>query len=103
MDENIYFSVLIPTNNRAKDLDETLCQLQKSTFKNFEVIIIDNNSNDNTLEVSKKYSFVRYFKNNSNTGAIVARNQAMKKTKGKIIFSIDDDSFPSVFAMEKAY
>jgi glycosyltransferase involved in cell wall biosynthesis len=103
MDENIYFSVLIPTNNRARDLNETLCQLQKSTFKNFEVIIIDNNSNDNTLDVSKKYSFVRYFKNYSNTGTIVPRNQAMKKAKGKIILSIDDDSFPSVFAMENAY
>jgi glycosyltransferase involved in cell wall biosynthesis len=103
MNENIYFSIIFPTNNRAKDVDETLSQIQKSTFKNFEVIIIDNNSTDNTFEISRKYKFTRYFKNNFNNFTIASRNQAMKKAIGKIIFSIDDDSFPSVFAMEKAY
>ena len=103
MNENIYFSVIFPTNNRAADVDETLSQIQKSTYKNYEVIIIDNNSTDNTFEVSKKYNFVRYFKNNFNNHIVAARNQAIKEAKGKIIFSIDDDSFPSIFAMEKAY
>jgi len=103
MNENIYFSIIFPTNNRATDVDETLSQIQKSTFKNYEVIIIDNNSTDNTFEISKKYNFVKYFKNSYNNHVVAARNQAIKKAKGKIIFSIDDDSFPSIFAMEKAY
>jgi glycosyltransferase involved in cell wall biosynthesis len=103
MNKNIYFSIIFPTNNRAEDVDETLSEIQKSTFKNFEVIIIDNNSTDNTYEISKKYSFVRYFKNNFNSYVVTARNQAIKEANGKIIFSIDDDSFPSTFAMEKAH
>jgi glycosyltransferase involved in cell wall biosynthesis len=103
MNKNIYFSIIFPTNNRAPDVDETLSQIQKSTFRNYEVIIIDNNSNDNTFEISKKYKFVRYFKNDFNNHVVAARNQAIKKAKGKIILSIDDDSFPSIDAMEKAY
>ena len=103
MNKNIYFSIIFPTNNRARDVDETLAQIQKSTFKNYEVIMVDNNSTDNTFDISKKYNFVKYFKNDSNKYAVAARNQAVQEAKGKIIFSIDDDSFPSVFAMEKAY
>ena len=103
MNENIYFSVIFPTNNRAKDVEETLLQLQKSTFKNFEVIIIDNNSTDNTHEISKKYNFVKYIKNNFNNYVVGARNQGAKEARGKIILHIDDDSFPSINAMERAY
>lgn len=103
MNESIYFSVIFPTNNRAKDVDETLSQLQKSTFKNFEVIIVDNNSTDKTYEISKKYNFVKYIKNDFNNYVVGARNQGVKEAKGEVILHIDDDSFPGIYAMERAY
>lgn len=103
MKKNIYFSIIFPTNNRAKDVEITLKNLKKSTFKNFEVIIIDNNSTDNTAQIAKKYNFVKYFKNYSNAYVVKARNQAVKYSSGEVIFCIDDDSFPSVHTLKNAY
>jgi len=103
MNKSIYFSIIFPTNNRADDVSETLSQLQKSTFKNFEVIIIDNNSTDNTYAISKKYHFVKYIKNDFNNYVVGARNQGAKIANGKIIFNIDDDSFPDIDVMQNAY
>jgi len=103
MIDNIYFSIIIPTANRSLDLNETLGKINQSTFRNFEVILIDNNSIDNTEEIAKKFGFVRYVKNDFNNFVIGARNQATKLAKGKVILFIDDDSFPNFFALESAY
>ena len=54
MINNVYFSIIIPTSNRSHDLNETLNKLNQSTFRSFEVILIDNNSIDNTKEIAKK-------------------------------------------------
>lgn len=103
MKKKIYFSIIFPTNNRCKDVDVTLKYLKKSTFKNFEVIIIDNNSTDNTSHIVKKYNFVKYIKNKSNDFVVRARNQAIKYSKGEVIFCIDDDSFPDINTLGNAY
>jgi len=103
MKKNIYFSIIFPTNNRAQDTEITLKYLKKSTFKNFEVIIVDNNSTDNTDQIVKKYNFVKYIKNHSNNYVVKARNQAIKYSKGKVIFCIDDDSFPSIHTLKNAH
>jgi glycosyltransferase involved in cell wall biosynthesis len=103
MTEDIYFSIIIPTANRAFDLEETLNRINESTFKKFEVIIIDNNSVDNTKEIIKKFDFINYVKNNKNKYVVEARNQAIFLAKGKVIFSMDDDSFPEKDTLQTAY
>ena len=53
---NYLFSVVIPTYNRRVDLERCLNSLLEQTFKNFEVIICDNASTDNTKELIEKYN-----------------------------------------------
>tara|TARA_E500000178_G_C16987957_1_gene739293 strand:- start:310 stop:1206 length:897 start_codon:yes stop_codon:yes gene_type:complete len=103
MKKKVYFSIIFPTNNRASDVDDTLKNLKKSTFKNFEVVIVDNNSSDQTYKIVKKYKFVKYIRNNYNAYVVGARNQAIKHAEGEIIFCIDDDSFPSIHSLKNAY
>jgi glycosyltransferase involved in cell wall biosynthesis len=48
-------SVVIPTYNEEKDIEDLLESLNKQTFKNFEVIIVDNYSKDKTIEIVKRF------------------------------------------------
>lgn len=71
-------------------MPRALNSLQKQNFKDFEVIIVDDGSTDNTKEVVKKFSAVKYFRQN-NRGVGVARNLGIKKSKGKFITFLDSD------------
>ena len=82
MTNDVYFSIIIPTSNRSHDLNEALNKLNQSTFISFEVILIDNNSIDNTKEIAKKFTFVNYVKNQTNKFVTEARNQAIFLAKG---------------------
>ena len=55
MNNKSLFSVIIPTYNRANDLKRCLTSLVSQTYKNFEVIVCDNASTDNTREVIEQY------------------------------------------------
>ena len=65
-----FFSVIIPTFNQANFLIETLKSLKLQTFKDFEVIVIDNFSDDNTEEIVKKFNFEIIYKKLNNHGII---------------------------------
>lgn len=103
MKKKFFFSIIIPTANRASDLDETLMNLKKSKYKNFEVILINNNSSDDTKKIIKKYSFVKAIHNSLNKNCIEARNQGILASKGKVILCLDDDSYPHMYALEYAH
>ncbi|MFA5175676.1 MAG: glycosyltransferase family 2 protein [Candidatus Nanoarchaeia archaeon] len=86
-------SIIIPSWNRKNDLKECLDSIKKQTFKNYEVIVVDNGSTDGTLELlNKKYSFVKVITNKKNVGAAQARNQAYQISKGKYLWFLDSDS-----------
>jgi glycosyltransferase involved in cell wall biosynthesis len=91
-----FFSVIIPTYNRAHLLAETIDTVLQQSFPHFEVIIVDDGSTDNTREVlEKKYSGdrrVRYFhKRNEERGA--ARNFGLQQAKGKYAVFFDSDDW----------
>ncbi len=90
-------SVLIPTYNYAHFLDEAIGSVFDQTYTNFELIIVDNHSTDNTEEVVGKYlndPRVAYYRNEKNIGMIGNFNRCLEFAKGTYIkFLLADDKF----------
>jgi len=76
-------SVVIPTKNNQKYLETTLKALKNQTYKNIEIIIVDNNSTDNTVKIAKKFTDKIYKKGPERTQQI---NYGVEKAKGKYIY-----------------
>ena len=89
-------SVIIPTYNRAEMLCECVDSILNSTYKNLEVIIVDNNSTDNTKElVKKKYvtdERVLLVPLKENLMAAGGRNEGLKRAKGDYLLLVDNDN-----------
>ena len=88
-------SVIIPTYNEEKDIRECLESLEKQTYKNFEVIVVDDGSTDKTLEViqneiKRKRLKISLFKQ-KHQGPGAARNLGSKNAKGEILVFVDAD------------
>lgn len=87
-----FFTVIVPTYNRGGLIMETLTSVFNQNFKNFELILVDDGSTDNTEYVVSKISdsrFTYYKKKNQERGA--ARNFGVLKSKGKYITFCDSD------------
>ena len=100
-------SVIMPVYNEEKFLDESIQSILKQTFKDFEFIIIDNGSKDNSLKIIKSYKDkrIKLIHLDKNIGATNAVNLARKKAKGKYIasFCADDISSLNRFKIEFDY
>lgn len=100
MKENYLVSVVMPTYNRATKIDRSIISVIKQTHQNWELIIIDDFSRDDTHYKIEKYSNdkrIRYFKLEENIGASGARNIGIKESKGEFITFLDSDDeyFPT--------
>lgn len=88
-------SVIIPTYNSEKYIEETLNSVLNQTYREFEIIIIDDCSKDNTFEIvkeyEKKYSNIVCLKQEQNKGVAEARNRGIKKSRGRYIAFLDSD------------
>jgi GT2 family glycosyltransferase len=85
-------SVLICTYNGARTLDETCATVAKLEYRNFEVIVVDDGSTDNSAEIATRYGF-RVI-STENRGLSSARNTALAAATGEIVAFIDDDAMP---------
>ncbi|MFN8309984.1 MAG: glycosyltransferase [Chitinophagales bacterium] len=88
----IFFSIIIPTYNRADLIAETLRSVITQTYTRFEVIVVDDGSTDNTQEVVEKVGspLVTYYRiPNSERGA--ARNFGVSKARGNYVTFLDSD------------
>ena len=86
-----FFSIIIPTKDRPFLLEIAINSVLRQSFEDFEIVIVDNNNNDDTLKVIKEYSDVRikYFK----TGELNMPDNwevAFDKTQGKYITVLTD-------------
>jgi glycosyltransferase involved in cell wall biosynthesis len=88
-------SIIIPTRNRAKNLDCVLTSLSlQETDRDWEVIVVDDRSEDNTKEIVEKYPFAKYFKVDSthnSWNASIPRNLGAKMANGEILWFLDSD------------
>ena len=90
---NELVSIIMPSYNTAKFISKTIESVLEQTYKNWELLIVDDCSTDNTDEIVSKYDDDRiiYLKNKKNSGAAVSRNKALKNAKGKWIAFLDSD------------
>ena len=90
-----YFSVFTPTDKRAETIKKTFLSLQMQSMKNFEWIVIDDGSTDNTKEVvkafEKKAGFPIVFLSQKNSGKHVAQNKAVEIARGELFLPLDAD------------
>lgn len=86
-------TVIIPSYNREKTIKRAVDSVLNQSYKDIEVIVVDDCSTDNTLDVVKsiKDSRLKVFKLNENSGACVARNFGIEKAKGQYIAFQDSD------------
>lgn len=88
-------SIIITTQNRAQLLEKAILSAINQTYKNIEIIIVDDASTDYTEEIVKIYismdTRIRYLKNDICAGANVSRNKAIIASSGKFIAGLDDD------------
>ncbi|MGF7144105.1 glycosyltransferase involved in cell wall biosynthesis [Anaerotaenia torta] len=89
----ILVSIIMPSYNTGNYIEETINSVINQTYHNWELIIVDDCSTDNTDEVVRQFSDkrIRYLKNEYNSGAAVTRNHALREAKGKWIAFLDSD------------
>ena len=92
MDKSPVFSVIVPTYNRRHFLERAIDSILMQTFKDFELIIVDDGSTDNTKELVDSYKddrIIYFYKENG--GINSARNLALQNAKGEYIAFCDSD------------
>lgn len=88
-------SVVIPNYNGEKYLADCLDALKKQSFKEFEVILVDNGSTDNSIETAKSlYEGIRIVALQENTGFAYAVNAGIKAAKGEYVILLNNDTIP---------
>lgn len=96
MNDSPLFSIIIPTFNRADKISRCLNSLVAQTYKNFEVLVCDDGSTDNTAEVVSPYKTllqISYFWNTNWGGPARPRNIGIRKAKGEWICFLDSDDW----------
>lgn len=99
-----FFSVIIPSYNRADLILKTIESVLQQSYSNFELIVVDDGSKDNTDDVVKTVSDSRFYyfkRENSERGA--TRNFGISKAKGKYITFIDSDDLMYHHALLNAH
>lgn len=93
--ESTLVSIITPTYNCGKFIEETIKSVQNQTYSNWELIIVDDCSEDGTESIIQKYlqsdSRIRYYRFEKNSGAAEARNLALRLAKGRWIAFLDSD------------
>lgn len=104
MVKNPFFSIVIPTFNRAEKLHRALLSIQWQTFKDFEVIVCDDGSNDNTISVIDEFASkipVTFISEDNWGGPARPRNNGLYVSKGEWVCLLDADDWWYPLKLEK--
>lgn len=101
---NHLVSVVIPCYNHARFLAEAIESVLQQTYKNVEIIVIDDGSKDNTKEIADQFSAVKYVYQ-PNQGLSAARNTGIDNSKGEFLVFLDADDllYPNAIATNIDY
>ena len=86
-------SIIMPNYNSAKFIKDTIDSVVAQTYQNWELIIVDDCSSDDSLKIIQQYedSRIRVIKNTVNSGAAISRNNAIEAANGRWIAFLDSD------------
>ena len=88
-------SAIIPVYNSEKTIYSSICSIQNQNYTNFEIILIDDFSNDNSFKIIKdlkeKDGRIKIIRNHKNMGSLYSRNIGVLMAKGGYIFGLDND------------
>lgn len=101
---NDLVSIIMPSYNTGRFIKETIESVLDQSYPAWELIIVDDCSTDNTDEVVNQYLVderMRYIKNDTNSGAAVSRNRALREAKGKWIAFLDSDDLWEADKLQK--
>lgn len=100
---NDLVSIIMPSYNCGRYLTETLRSVQAQTYSNWEIIFIDDGSDDDTETIVNSFNDCRihYFKNINNSGAAVSRNWALREARGRWVAFLDSDDLWDSQKLEK--
>lgn len=100
-----FFSIIIPTYNRADFIYNTIHSVLNQTFQDFEILIVDNCSTDNTQEIVSKIddSRIQFFINDQNFDRSYSRNRGIHLAKGNFITLLDSDDLMVKSCLQDAY
>lgn len=92
---NDLITIIVPAYNTEKFIKHSIKSLQSQTYLNIEILVIDDNSDDKTLEICqqlrKKDNRIRIFTKNENRGVADSRNIGLRNARGKYVMFMDSD------------
>jgi len=100
------FSVLMASYNNSQYIDRAIESVINQTFKEWELVIVDDSSTDKSVEVIKAYltdSRVKFFRNRRNTGYIRTLRRLINESRSAILGILDSDDALEEDALEKMY
>lgn len=108
--ENNIVSVIIPNYNNEYFIKEVITRILKSTYKNIEIIIVDDKSTDDSVKIIKtqfkneiKSKKISLFVNKNNCGTYYCRNKGILLSKGSFIFFVDGDDYIGPKLIKRMY
>ena len=102
-----FFSIIMPVYNGHKFLQQAIDGILKQTFSNFELLVVDDGSTDETAAIVNRFAKqderVKYFRHSVNSGLSAARNTGVKSAQGKYVGFCDADDYLEADALQIVY
>jgi glycosyltransferase involved in cell wall biosynthesis len=100
-----FFSIIIPTYNREKHIKETISSVIIQSFEDFELLVIDNKSQDNTAIIVSSFndSRIQFYQNDENYERCYSRNRGIQLASGKNVLLLDSDDLFEINHLKNWY
>jgi glycosyltransferase involved in cell wall biosynthesis len=96
---NPLVSIIIPTYNSSRTLEQCLVSIKNQSYNNIEIVVVDNNSSDNTKDIAKKYTSKVY---NIWPERTAQKNYGIEKASGEYVCFIDSDMYLDIHLVKEA-